>query len=253
MSLLSAKFQLLASPARSAKREAPPEAAATSRAQPAKLPRAGDITLEQGPRPAQTLRRRPASAPVDVCIYKYTDQAADLWDLFHGKDDVPLFQVQVSHEAQRSITFQMRDSFNDFLAIAKNEDGTMPSSMQQLEAVAGVKLVVGDRADPENVGFQQWRVAFYCTDAANFLRLLDSWFQHKEKQIACEQPFQVVLRPHIGVDLAGLGDDLSYVLTLVLILPGSLCDRVGRVANPFFVLCVCSRPRSVRVCVGPSC
>eukprot|EP00973_Karenia_brevis_P030384 4189427-Karenia_brevis.AAC.1 len=67
----------------------------------------------------------------------------------------------------------MRDSFNDFLANAKDDDGTMPANVQQLEAAAGVKLVIADRTDPESVGFQQWRVAFYCTDAPNFLRLLD--------------------------------------------------------------------------------
>ena len=44
---------------------------------------------------------------LNVCIYRYTDQASDLWDIFHGKDDVPIFQVQMSHEAQRSITYQM--------------------------------------------------------------------------------------------------------------------------------------------------
>ena len=65
--------------------------------------------------------------------------------------------------------------------------------------------------DPENVGFCQWRVAFYCADHVNFLRLLDGWFQHKEKQIAREQPVEVVIHPHTGIDLSSLlEDDLSY-------------------------------------------
>ena len=147
--------------------------------------------------------------PCNVCIYRYTDQASDLWDLFDGKDDVPLFQVQINHEARQSLTFQMRDSFNDFLASAKDDNGTMPANVQQLEAVAGVKLVVGDPVDPEKVGFQPWRVAFYCTDALNFLCLLDGWFQYKAQQIAREQPVQVVLHSHVGIDLSGL-DGLSY-------------------------------------------
>ena len=208
MSLVSSKFQLLPAPA--LKRQAPEEAPSTC-ARPVKLPRATDIVVVDTPRPAvQKSRRLPASATCNVCIYRYTDQASDLWDLFHGIDDVPLFQVQIAHEAQRSITFQMRDSFNDFLASAKDADGTMPANVQQLEAAAGVKLVVTDRADPESVGFQPWRVAFYCVDAPNFLRLLDGWFQYKEKQLAREQPVQVVLYPHTGVDLSGLDDDLSY-------------------------------------------
>ena len=150
------------------------------------------------------------STHCDVCIFRYTSQASDLWDVFHGKDDVPLFQVQLAHQAQRSITYQMRDSFNDFLASAKDEDDTIPANLQQLETTAGVKLVVADRTDPDNVGFQQWRVAFYCTDASNFLRLLDGWFQHKQKQLAREQPVQVVIHPHIGVDISDIEDELSY-------------------------------------------
>ena len=33
--------------------------------------------------------------------------------------------------------------------------------MQELAANAGIRLVVADAKDPENVGFVQWRVAFY--------------------------------------------------------------------------------------------
>ena len=82
---------------------------------------------------------------LNVCIYRYTDQASDLWDLFHGKSDVPLFQVQIAHEAQRSITYQMKESFNDFLSSAKDADDTMPATVQELETAAGVKLIVSDR------------------------------------------------------------------------------------------------------------
>ena len=212
MSLLSAKFQI-PTPTRSEKRGAPQEVAISTPAQTAKTPRAANISIEHGPRPAQMYRRPPASAPVDVCIYKYTEDASDLWDLFHGKK-VPLFQVQIFHNAQRSITFQMRDSFNDFLASAKKEDDTMPASVQELETMAGVKLVVGDRIDPDNVGFQSWRVAFYCTDAINFLHLLDGWFQYRKTEIDREQPFQVVLRPHVDIDLSGVECDLLYVRAL---------------------------------------
>ena len=91
----------------------------------------------------------------------------------------------------------------------------MPSSVQQLEAAAGVKLVVSDKTDPENAGFVQWRVGFYCTDAANMIRLLDSWFQHKGKSMARDTPFEVVIHPHLGIDLNGLEDDLSYVWPLI--------------------------------------
>ena len=56
----------------------------------AKLPKASEISVEQGPRPSQNVRRLPANAPVDVCIYKYIDQASDLWELCKDKD-TPLY------------------------------------------------------------------------------------------------------------------------------------------------------------------
>ena len=67
----------------------------------------------------------------------------------------------------------------------------MPATLQELERAAGVRLVVTDRQDPDDVGFVQWRVGWYATDACNFLRLLDGWFKFKERQLARDQPFQV--------------------------------------------------------------
>ena len=66
----------------------PAEASTSGRT--AKLPKASEITVEQGPRPTQNVRRLPANAPVDVCIYKYTDQASDLWELYKD-EETPLY------------------------------------------------------------------------------------------------------------------------------------------------------------------
>ena len=175
-----------------------------------KLPRAGDITVEQGPRPAQAPRRLPASAQVDVCMYRITERVGDLWSIFHDKDDLPLYQVQISHQAQRSVTWAMRDSFNDFLRAGHSADNAMPATLQQLESAAGVRLVVTDRADPDDVGYQQWRVAFYCVDLNNFLVLLDSFWKFKERQSARDQPFEVMLHQHTGIDVSAIWDDLEY-------------------------------------------
>ena len=37
----------------------------------------------------------------------------------------------------------------------------MPANTQELERQVGVRLVVSDRTDPEEVGYVQWRTAFY--------------------------------------------------------------------------------------------
>ena len=67
------------------------EVAGTPR--PAKIPRASDVTILDGPRPATQPRRLPASAPVTVCIYKISDCAGDVWDSFQGQE-LPMWQAQ---------------------------------------------------------------------------------------------------------------------------------------------------------------
>ena len=99
---------------------------------------------------------------------------------------------------------------NDFLRNAHAADADMPTDVRALEDAVGVRLVVADRTDPEDVGFVQWRVAFYCAgDLNNFLLLLDDFFVYKAKAIAREQPFQVQIYPHTGVEVT-VADDFNY-------------------------------------------
>ena len=109
-------------------------------------------TVLDGPRPVATPRRLPASAPVSVCIYKISDSAGDVWDSFQGQD-IPMWQIQMDHPVQRPITFQMRDGMNDFLRSAHAANSDMPTDVRALEDAVGVRLVVADRTDPEDVGF----------------------------------------------------------------------------------------------------
>ena len=60
--------------------------------------------------------------------------------------------MQIDHQAQRSITFQIRDAFNDFLRTLHDVDKDMPATIQDLERQLGCRLVVADRTDPEEVG-----------------------------------------------------------------------------------------------------
>ena len=76
-----------------------PAEAAASGGSPYKIPKVSEITIEAGPKPLAAPRRRPQIAPVQVCIYKYTNDAGDCWEVFKG-DNVPLWQVQIDHNAQ---------------------------------------------------------------------------------------------------------------------------------------------------------
>ena len=78
---------------------------------------------------------------------KYTDQASLLWELLSGKDNLPLFQIQIQHLAQRAVTFRLRDSWIDFLRASHAADNTMPANLQELESRAGIRIMVTDKAD----------------------------------------------------------------------------------------------------------
>ena len=62
-----------------------------------KMPRADDIAVEKTPPPLQKPLKLPLNAPLDVCLYKYTDNASDLWEMLKGHDRTPLYQIQVLH------------------------------------------------------------------------------------------------------------------------------------------------------------
>ena len=70
---------------------------------------------------------------------------------------------------------------NEFLRSLHKEDEAMPGTVQELERQLGVRIVIADRTDPEEVGYVQWRTAFYIAgDLKNFLYLLDDWFRTAE-------------------------------------------------------------------------
>ena len=162
-------------------------------------------------REAREASVKPLIAPVQVCIYKYTEEAGDCWKTFKG-DNVPLWQVQIDHNAQRSITFRLRDAFEDFLRGANASDSAMPTTVAELEKAAGIRLVIADQTNTEDVRFVEWRSVFYVAgDLNNFLLLLDGFFVWTEKSIAHSQPFQVEIHPYLDSHEAGqVWADLEY-------------------------------------------
>ncbi len=137
------KFSLTkASGSKETKRAAESVASGT----PSKIPKVSEITIEAGPKPSATLKRKPAVAPVVVCVYRYSADAGDCWETFKG-DNVPLWQLQIEHGAQRSITFRLREAFEDYLRSAKTSDDALPATVAELEKAAGIRLVIGDQKD----------------------------------------------------------------------------------------------------------
>ncbi len=130
----------------SGKKETKRPADSVASGTPTKVPKVSEITIEAGPKPSATPRRKPQIAPVQVCIFKYTADAGDCWETFKG-DGVPLWQIQIDHHAQRSITFRLREALDDYLRHANVTDTTLPTTVADLEKAAGIRLVFGDQKE----------------------------------------------------------------------------------------------------------
>ena len=97
--------------------------------------------VEDGPKPpAQLGRKFAANAPANVVIYKISDIAGDVWERYKGSEE-PLWQLQIAQDSARSITYQWRDRFADYLRTTAE----IPSTLQDLQEECGIRLVVGDK------------------------------------------------------------------------------------------------------------
>ena len=176
-----------------------------------KVPRVSELKMME---PRVTTPRPSTSAPVNICVYKVTDNAGDLWAQF--KDSTTkLWQVQIDHDARPSVTVSIVSQLNDFLKENARTSPGLPDSVQKLQAEAGIKLVIANTEDPDGIGsFVQYRVAFYVagdSDAlTNFFMLLDGYLNYKSKQLARATPFQVHIYPYADVDLNGLSSEMTY-------------------------------------------
>ena len=168
------------------------EAGATQQSKkPKKLPDFSDLVAMESPPKMAGASRLPAVAPLNICCYKITDKAGDSWSQYENVPDAKLWQIQLEHSARPSALFNLRGSFNEFLAEAAKETDGFPNSLDAV-AKAGIRLVVADSNDPDAVGFVQWRCAFYVAGAdgavMNFMNLFDDylvWTMHSsvaEKQ-----------------------------------------------------------------------
>ena len=142
------KFSLAkAVPGGAAKQEKRPAEEPQESQRRTKVLKASDVVIEDGPKPpAQMTRKFAANAPVNLVIHKVSDAAGDVWERFKGSDE-PLWQLQLSQDSARPLTYQFRDRFGDYLRSTKD----VPDTIQELQDECGIRLVVGDKNDPDDV------------------------------------------------------------------------------------------------------
>ena len=114
------------------------------------------------------------------CVFPFFLRG-DLLPTYAEKEDVALWQVQISHEARGSVCFKLKDKFQNFLK-ANQEAAGLPGNLEQLELDAGIRFVTATPSDNERGAVSvPWRSCFYVagTDADcvnNFLLLLDGHY-----------------------------------------------------------------------------
>ena len=156
-----------------------------------KVPKVSEMKMMESRAPTT---RPSTSAPVNICVYKVSDNAGDLWAMYK-ETNVRLFQVQFEHDARPSISINVVNQFNEFLRENARSSPGLPDSVQKLQAEAGIKLVLANTEDPDGIGsFVQYRVAFYIAgendSLINFFMLLDGYLTYKAKQLARATPFE---------------------------------------------------------------
>jgi len=121
-----------------AKRSAEPTAGSK------KIPKVADMKVEA---PRQQSQRPQMNAPVNLCVYKCTENSGDLWSAF---PDTKLWQIQLEHDARPSMSVNIIASLNDFLKEAsKTSSGGVPDTVQKLQSEAGIKLTLTNMDDPD--------------------------------------------------------------------------------------------------------
>ena len=128
--------------------------------QPCKIPRAGDIQVENiVPRMGQ---QRPNTGPVVVCIYKYTSNASDIYVDKYQDSRVGMYQIQFDQDCRNNIFFMFKKKFEEFLRFQNNEDGVCPTNLADLAAETGIDFKVSNGDNSKGI-FVPWRVGAYVT------------------------------------------------------------------------------------------
>ena len=179
-----------------------------------KIPKLSDlIPITQGPQPPPYVRRQ-EKADVEIPIYKYTDDAASVWDhedLKDGRMGIKLWQIQIIHEAHNPVTQGFYDTFNKFLQGLSRDSPDMPANIVELQQKALIKLVISGGGSDSS--FVRFRPAFYVAGGPealdNMIYLLDDFWVFLRREVRQDSPM-ITFRPHTGVNIDETWDHLQY-------------------------------------------
>ena len=194
--------------------------------------------------------RLPDVAPVFISVYRYGDSAADHLDSWPAA--APLFQIQMTHEANPSYTMAFRECFNEFLKQTAGS-GEMPQDLQELQRTSHVKVQVTRAAEPNNAGIvlKDYRIAIYVAGGSgnltSTLEMLHSFirFRSEGRFQKDRRPFATLAEQQVIVGFGPRLDSLELKQfcnpSVVVskegdVLPHKLFDAASPIGNQFLVL-----------------
>ena len=117
-----------------------------------KVPMVSSLTMMEITPSTKTLKKRPDVAPLNMCIYKVTDNAGDVWSKFKDCTMTKLWQIQFDHNAIPSISYQLGNVLDEFLKEKSSANEEYPKNRDELFRDGGVVLKFSNSNDPDNAG-----------------------------------------------------------------------------------------------------
>ena len=119
-----------------------------------KVPMVQSLTMIEFAPNVKAPKKRPEVAPLNICIYKVTDNAGDVWSRFKECTGTKLWQIQFDHDAIPSVSFQLGNALDEFLKEKSSTNEDYPKNRDELLRGGGVVLKFSNNNDPDNVGSQ---------------------------------------------------------------------------------------------------
>ncbi len=150
------------------------------KASPSARLRVSQLSPKAAPRHATSTL--PPTADIEVSILPY---AASAQDVASSLPTEPLWQVQVQHTAKPSVLSKLLNSFTAFLTHLRGTNDEVPETIQELKTENGIIITLSGLDDPLEVGWIQWRVAFYVVGDISALKeavmMLLAFFDHRRQ------------------------------------------------------------------------
>ena len=144
----------------------------------------------------KTLKKRPDVAPLNMCIYKVTDNAGDVWSKFKDCTMTKLWQIQFDHNAIPSISYQLGNVLDEFHKEKSSANEEYPKNRDELFRDGGVVLEFSNSNDPDNAGARTWHNGYLWRNSPYICMLVRKFWNS-----LCHERFGMTLVLFDGVEL----------------------------------------------------